>query len=183
MLIAELLALSLSSSEFLPGLFTSGGKTSRLALGITAGLSAGIFEELGWTGFAVPRLRLRHGVVATGLIVGVLWGAWHILANVIFARGAYSGGLSPALFIVARGFCDLTGILPAYRVLMVWVYDRTGSLLVAVLMHVSLTAGTIIFEPQGIAGIPLLIYDIASSAAMWAVVAAVVAAHRGRPLT
>ena len=31
-------------------------------------------------------------------------------------------------------------MLPAYRVLMVWVYDRTGSLLVAILMHASLTA-------------------------------------------
>ena len=36
----------------------------------------GIFEELGWTGFAMPTLlrRMRYGVLTTGLIVGVLWG-------------------------------------------------------------------------------------------------------------
>jgi membrane protease YdiL (CAAX protease family) len=179
-LLVELLALSLYSPVFLPGIFASDDKAYRLVFGIAAALSAGIFEELGWTGFAIPRLRLRYGIVATGLIVGVLWGAWHILANVIFASGAYAGGLSPAVFITARGFGDLVGILPAYRVLMVWVYDRTGSLPVAMLMHVSLTAATIIFEPQGIAGVSLVIYDSASTAAMWAVVAAVVVAHGGR---
>ena len=41
------------------------------AMAIAAGLSAGLFEELGWTGFAIPRLR-RSGIVATGLMVGVL---------------------------------------------------------------------------------------------------------------
>ncbi len=179
-LMAELLALSLYSSEFLPGIFASDDKAYRLMFGIAAALSAGIFEEVGWTGFAIPELRQRYSIFATGLIVGVLWGAWHILANVIFASNAYSGGLSQVVFITARGLGDLDGILPAYRVLMVWVYDRTGSLLVAILMHISLTAGTIIFEPQGIAGMPLLIYDLASTAVMWIVVAAVVAAHGGR---
>jgi hypothetical protein len=44
-------------------------------------VAVGFFEELGWTGFATPRLRLRHGFLATGLIVGVPWGAWHLLTN------------------------------------------------------------------------------------------------------
>ena len=41
-----------------------------------AGLMVGIFEELGWTGFAIPRLRLRYNVFTTGIIVGLVWGAW-----------------------------------------------------------------------------------------------------------
>ena len=40
-----------------------------------------LFEELGWTGFATPTLRRRNRVLATGLIVGVLWGAWHFLVT------------------------------------------------------------------------------------------------------
>jgi len=68
------LALSLLFPEFLPGIFTTDDKASLLLLGIAAGLGAGIFEELGWTGFDIPRLRLRYGVLPTGLIVGVLWG-------------------------------------------------------------------------------------------------------------
>ncbi|HEY3411200.1 MAG TPA: CPBP family intramembrane glutamic endopeptidase, partial [Propionicimonas sp.] len=57
-----------------PGILGSGDWPSRLAAGLAAGLVVGIFEEVGWTGFAVPRLRRRHSVLATGLIVGVLWG-------------------------------------------------------------------------------------------------------------
>ena len=68
---AALFALSLTSP-----IFTAQSKAAILLAGITAGLTT-VFEEVGWTGFAVPRLRRRYGVVATGLIVGVLWGAWH----------------------------------------------------------------------------------------------------------
>jgi uncharacterized protein len=179
-LMAVLLALSLTSQVFLPGVFFSADKAARLSMGIVAGLVVGFFEELGWTGFAIPRLRLRYGVFVTGLIVGVLWGAWHIFLNVIWVSGAYSGDLPPALFLTARGLGDLVGILPAFRVLMVWVYDRTGSLLVAMLMHAGLTASTMIVEPSGIGGGSLLIYDLVSAAAMWVVVAGVVIAQGGR---
>jgi membrane protease YdiL (CAAX protease family) len=74
-----MLALSLISPEFLPRIFITSDKASVLLMGIAVGLVAGIFEELGWTGFAVPTLRLRYGVLGTGLFIGVLWGAWHLL--------------------------------------------------------------------------------------------------------
>ena len=122
------LALSLLSPEFLPAIFTTDDKAPLLLSGLAAGLMVGIFEELGWTGFAIPRLRLRYGVLTTGLIVGLLWGAWHFL--LFWEPGSFSGALPLALLLVR-----LFSWLPAYRVLMVWVYDRTGSLLVAMLMH------------------------------------------------
>lgn len=78
---AILFALSLLSPEFLPAIVTTDDKASLLLLGIAVGLGGGFLEELGWTGFAIPGLRQRHGVLATGLIVGVLWGAWHFLVN------------------------------------------------------------------------------------------------------
>jgi membrane protease YdiL (CAAX protease family) len=79
---AVLLTLSLTSSEYLPGILTSDDKASVVLMGIFAGLMAGIFEELGWTGFAIPTLlRLRYGVLATGLIVGLPWAVWHLLVT------------------------------------------------------------------------------------------------------
>jgi len=47
---------------------------------IVGTMVGGILEELGWTGFATPTLlrRMRYGVLATGLIVGVLWGMAHL---------------------------------------------------------------------------------------------------------
>jgi membrane protease YdiL (CAAX protease family) len=62
---------------------------------------------------------------------------------------------------------------------MVWVYDRTGSLLVAMLMHVSLTASTLIFQPVT-TGAPLVIYDLVLGAALWVIVAAVFMANGGQ---
>jgi uncharacterized protein len=178
-LFAELLALSLFSPVFLPGIFLAGDKVSALVSAIVAGLIVGFFEEFGWTGFATPRLRLRYGVLVTGLIMGVLWGAWHIFLNVIYVSKAYSGDLPPALFIAARGFGDLVGLLPAYRVLMVWIYDRTGSLLVVMLMHASLTASTMITDSPALVGTSMLVYDAVSTVVMWVVVALVLVAIRG----
>ena len=162
-----LLMLSLASPVFFPGILTTGDKVSHLLFGIAAGLGAGIFEELGWTGLAIPRLRQRYGIFTTGLIVGILWGAWHFLATLWGSSGS-SGGISLALYLPVMLF----SFLPPYRVLMVLVYDRTGSLLVAMLMHLSLTASVRIFDPLGISGIPILIYNLALAAALWVVVAA-----------
>ncbi len=179
-LMAVLLALSLTSSVYLPGIFASENKSALLLMGIMGGLMAGIFEELGWTGFAIPRLRLRYNILATGLIVGLLWGAWHILSNDIWAYRTTSGALSPALFMTLTGLSLLLGGLPAYRVLMVWVYDHTESLLVAMIMHASLTVSTMILGPLAIAGGPLLIYGLVSALVWWVVVAAVIVVNGGR---
>ena len=139
------------------------------------GLGAGFFEELGWTGFAVPGLRLRHGVLSTGLIVGLLWGAWHFLVT-LWGSGSSSGALSLVLFL----FVALFSFLPPYRLLMVWVYDRTGSLLVSMLMHASLTASVLVLGPLAITGVPLLAYDLVLAAALWIIVAALPVTNRGQ---
>src|SRR5829696_880372 len=137
---AILLAFSLSSPEFLPRILTTSDTASVLLFGIGWGLIGGGFlEELGWTGFAVPTLlRLRYGVLGTGLIVGVLWGALHFPVF-FFASDTYSGALPLVIYLPAYLIILLVGGLPAYRVLMVWVYERTESLLLAMLMHASYT--------------------------------------------
>jgi membrane protease YdiL (CAAX protease family) len=178
-MMAVLLALSLASPEYLPRIFTASDRTALLLMGIAVGLTAGIFEELGWTGFAVPTLlRLRHGVLGTGLIVGVLWGAWHLPIN-FWASGVTAGELSPAIFAPFWLLGILVGSLAAYRVLMVWVYERTnGSLLVAMLMHVSLAAFTFILTPP-LGGAPYWIIGFAYAAALWVIVGAVAMAQGG----
>jgi hypothetical protein len=174
--VAALLALSLVSPEFVPGYFTTSVGASLLRFGFLAvlGLATGFFEELGWTGFAVPtQLGLRHGVLGTGLFVGLLWGAWHFLSNV-WASGA-SSGVPLVLFMPVILF----SFLPPYRVLIVWVYDRTGSLLVAILMHASLVAFWLISMPRAIAGASLVIWYLVWAAALWMVAAAVIVAQDG----
>ena len=177
-IMAVLLALSLLSPEFLPRIFTASDKPILFLMGIAVGLVARIFEELGWTGFAVPTLlRLPYGVLSTGLIVGVLWGAWHLPIN-FWASGVTSGELSLAIFLPVWLLGILVGSLTAFRVLMVWVYESTGSLLVAMLMHVSLATFTFILTPP-LGGAPYWVIGFAYAAALWVVVAAVAVAQGG----
>ena len=160
-----LLTLSRISPEFLPRLYTSDDKGFLLQFSFTAGLMVGIFEELGWTGFAVhTMLKRRCDILSTGLIVGLLFGAWHLLI-VFFMSGTPvgAGGLSLAIFLPATLFTWL----PTYRVLMVWVYDRTGSLLLAMLMYASLIAFWTMLTPLTLSGLTLVSYYLIFSAAMW----------------
>lgn len=164
----SLLTLTLTSPVFTPGIITSGDKAGLLLSAVMAGLVGGLFEEPGWTWFATPRLRKRYSIFTTGLIVGLLWGAWHFIVA-LWGSGTPSGEFSPLLFLPQIVF--YVAVLPAYRILMVWVYDHTGSLLVAMLMHMSLTGGVLfVFMPVGIPGIPLLIWYIALAVALWIVV-------------
>jgi uncharacterized protein len=176
-LTVTLFGLALGSPAFLPGILVSDDKGSLLLTGIVIGLAAGIFEELGWTGFAVPVLRQRYGVLATGLIVGFLWGAWHYLVA-FWSSGDSTSAFSMALFL--PHFVFYVAVLPVYRVLMVWVNDRTQSLLVAMLMHATLTASVLfIFVPPGLAGVPLITWYLTVAAVLWIIVAAVAIANGG----
>ncbi len=175
-----LFVLTYTSPVFLPGIFATSNnvsllfgfstneKASFLLFALVLGLVNGFIEELGWTGFAIPKLTPRYGVLMTGLVVGFLWGAWHFLSNYLgSASGA--GGLSLLLYMAAILF----SFLPPYRVLMVWVYDRTGSLLLAILMHASLNVFWFISTPLAITGAQQLTWYLAWAAVLWIAVAAV----------
>lgn len=177
---AILFALSLVSPVFLPGILTTDNRVSLILSGIAAGLIfGGLMEELGWTGFAVPELRRRYGIFTTGLIVGILWGAWHFLPT-FWGSGNSSGALDLPRFLPGL-FFHYAG-LSAFRVLMVWVYDRTESLLVAILMHANLTASALFILAPSVEGVPLFTYYLILAAALWMVVA-VVAVAKGEQLS
>jgi uncharacterized protein len=110
------------------------------ALSGLAALAAGFFEEIGWIGFAVPRLRSRWSLLAVGVGVGVLWGLWHGMADYSI-RGNALGTFWPVTF----GLFVLPVV--AWRILMVWVYDNTESGVVAQLMHFSYTGSLMAFVP------------------------------------
>jgi membrane protease YdiL (CAAX protease family) len=168
------LALSPTFPELTPNILTSSDKATVLLMGVVYGfIGGGLLEELGWTGFAVPRLWPRYGVFKTGLIVGLLWGAYHF--SVIYWAGSPSGVL-PLAILAAQLFAWM----PAYRVLMVWVYDRTESLLLAVLMHGTLSASMFVFQSLTMSGVAQLTFLLVWAAVLWIVVAAVAVASGGQ---
>jgi hypothetical protein len=160
--------LSPVSREFLPVIVTADDKIGVLVRGIAVGLIFGGFlEEMGWTGFAVPRLRQARGIFAAGLIVGLLHALWHVLPT-YWGTGDASGRLSLVDFIPPLFF--YAGVLPAYRILMVWVYDRTESLLLSILMHASLTASAPWILLPAATGASLVVYYLVLTVLMWSVV-------------
>ena len=166
-----LVPLSMNSPAYLPAIFTTVDKPGLLITGIAVGFFGGGFlEEPGWTGFAVPRLKLQHSLLSTGLITGFLWGAWHFLPT-FWGSGDSSGVLSLSLLLPPCFF--YLAVLPAFRVLMVWVYDRTESLLVVMLMHMSLTTSTLFILAPSANGIQLFFYYLVLAIALWIGVLAV----------
>lgn len=163
--VTVLLALSVTSRTYLPGVATAGDPLMHILIGFMTGAAAGLFEELGWTGFAIPMIRKRFSSFTTGLAVGIVWGAWHLLV-VWWGSGPTSCGLSMALYLPAMCF----SFLPPYRILMVRVFDRTPSLPLAMLMHAALTASVRMFDPLGISGPAIVTYNLVLGAAFWVVV-------------
>ena len=168
--VVVLLVFLLFSSEYAPSILTSDDKAALILLGIGGGLMVGFCEELGWTGFAIPRMRLRYSLLTTGLIVGLLWGLWHFL--MFWESDSFSGAF-PLVLLLARLF----SWLPAYRVLMVWVHDHTESLLVVMLMHVSLVVTSIIINPS-LTGSEGLTFILARAVVIWMMVVVVAISTR-----
>lgn len=170
---ATVFGLSLASPDFRPDIVTADNKLSIVATGIAIGLVGPFLEELGWTGYALPRLRERYGVLTTGLVMGLLWGAWHFP---LFAGERDTEGSVPtALLVVVLLFAWL----PPYRVLMVWVYDRTQSLLLAYLMHVPISATTIILASDVVLGTAVVTKVLVWGAAFWVLIGVVAWANGG----
>lgn len=174
---ATTVGLTLASSSFRPHIASLGDPWSIVVAGIALGLMVAVLEELGWTGFALPRLRERHGVLTTGLVMGVLWSLWHFP---MFAGTTDPSATVPDAVVVA---VFLFAWLPPYRVLMVWVNDRTDSLFLAILMHAPISATTFVLASAGsdaTSGIAMLIPLLVWGALLWMTVAAVAWANGGR---
>lgn len=83
---------------------------------LLAALWAGVVEEPGWRGFALPRLQQRYTPVRATLLLGLLWGLWHLPI-----------GPQTLLWTVPLAF------------FYTWLYNRTHSVVLCVLLHASIT--------------------------------------------
>ena len=166
-----LFILSQFSTDFLPNIITSDNKTDLLITGLLAGIFLTLFEEIGWSGFAVPELRKRYNVFITGLLLGTLWGAWHFLP-VFYGCGDVSGKFDFQLFYPGL-FFHYAGLIP-FRILMTWLYENTESILLPWIMHATLTACTFFILNISKTGLPLLVYYIVLSLLLWMIVLIVI---------
>jgi CAAX protease family protein len=103
-------------------------------------------EELGWRGFALPRLQARHSALAASLIVGAAWGIYHFP---LFLLGSQTRPL--ALFLPFAIGCVIMSIF------YTWMYNGTGgSLLIVVLLHATTNLPlTVVYEQLGERVVPV----------------------------
>jgi hypothetical protein len=82
-------------------------------------------EELGWRGYALPRLLRRFNPCAASLILGAIWGLWHLPS--FFVSSQVQADLSLPLFLVGA-LC--------LSIIATWLFQHTGgSVLITVVLH------------------------------------------------
>ena len=86
-------------------------------------------EEIGWRGYVLPRIQANHSAFVASLIVGVIWGFWHL------PKFLAPGNTSPFWLFMIRTM--------AAAVVYTWLYNNTkGSLLLTTMLHAAAnTAG------------------------------------------
>ena len=85
---------------------------------------SGLGEEAGWRGFALPKLLERYSPFVASIILGALWGLWHIPALLMSSWEGSSQSLLLFVYVI-----PLT-------IIMTWVYcNSRGSAIPVMLMH------------------------------------------------
>lgn len=121
-------------------------------------IGGGLGEELGWRGYALPRLQRRYSALASSLLLGGIWAAWHLP---LFAVPGTVQTDWPVAWFLAMGF--------GLSVVFTWLYNGTrGSVLLVVFLHAAFNAS--------LSGVWLAIGDVQTGLARWAVLAVLGAA-------
>jgi uncharacterized protein len=82
-------------------------------------------EETAWRGFALPRLQAKYSALTASLILGVLWGLWHI--PLAFIPGSFQSTIPFVGFILST---------VAMSIITTWLFNHTnGSVLIAAIFH------------------------------------------------
>jgi len=102
-------------------------------------LVAGLGEEPGWRGFALPGLEAVYTPVLATAVLGFLWAFWHF--PLVFIDGRFPHGFTSIAPLVLLAILTVVGIaLMAF--FYTWVYNATQSVLLCMLLHGSFNTTT-----------------------------------------
>lgn len=131
-------------------------------------------EEIGWRGFALPRLQTRRTAFSASLVLGLIWGLWHIPLYFVPGTGQFetvSSGMSPAFAIGAFVVWTI-----GLSILFTWLFNETrGSLIVVILFHTLINLGAFVPAAVESTGASSFVYAIVT----W-IVALVIVSRYGR---
>lgn len=147
-----------ASPAFLPG---------RFLVGIGFGIPAGLLEEIGWTGYAFPKMCRNMSPVTAAMLLGLLWGSWH-LPIIDFLGTATPHGTYLVPYLLA-----FIAAMTAMRVLIGWIYMNTKSVTLTQLMHASSTGSLVVFSPPHVDPLQEALWYAVYAVALWFTVAVV----------
>ena len=101
--LAFTLAIKLAAAvlhRLLSGAWPAFGSVSLVLIPFAIALSTPVQagEELGWRGYALPRLAARHGLAGASLLLGLVWALWHL--PLFFVHGTDTDGQSFVVYAV-----------------------------------------------------------------------------------
>ncbi len=136
--------------------------------GVAFGILAGYLEEIGWTGYAFPKMSLRNSPLTSAMFLGAIWGLWH--APVVdFLGAAYPHGAYWLPF-----YLSFIALVMAMRVLIVWIYSNTKSTFLAQGMHASSTGFLAVLAPALVSPAQEASWYALYALALWVLVALIV---------
>jgi hypothetical protein len=95
-------------------------------------IQVGIGEEIGWRGYALPKLQASYSALVSSLVLGVIWFLWHL--PLFFTAGTSYSNTPLWVFLVF--------LLP-FSILISWVFNSTGgSVLMVMILHAVMNAST-----------------------------------------
>ena len=108
-------------------------------------LGTGLPEEIGWRGFALPRMQPRYGPLWGTLLLGVLWAFWHLL---YFLTPDQGGGPGTGFATFLTNFPIFFLFIVALAIIFTWVFNHTqGSVFISSLLHTSVDAPQVVWVP------------------------------------
>lgn len=165
-IVLQLVAIALHAMVFgsqLPGLGAMVGTLPiMLALSVYMFIQVGIGEEIGWRGYALPKLQASYSALVSSVILGVIWTLWHL----------------PLFFIPTSSYINtpfwvfLIFLLPV-SILISWVFNSTGgSVLMIMILHSVLNASTSLWRtiPEGATTVSNTNVYLIQAALLWVVV-------------
>jgi len=126
----------------------------------------GLMEEIGWRGFALPRLQKKFSPLKSSMILGVMWSLWHLPVKIdVLFSSSWTYALS--FYFIFTLMCIL------YSIVITYFYNRLGgSILIGIAFHGLMNDSTglkTIFNSDS-----LVIHDFTDTALLCTILIAVV---------
>ena len=109
-----------------------GALPTLLVISVYLFIQVGIGEEIGWRGYALPKLQTGYSALVSSVILGGIWVLWHLP---LFFNPATSYSNTPL-------WVFLIFLLP-FSILIGWIFNSTGgSVLMVMILHAVMNAST-----------------------------------------